>query len=238
MYTKLTKLQKEILVGILLGDAHLETQNFGKTFRLKIEQSVKHQAYVFHLYEIWKNLCAPNSEANVRLMKNKTKNNCGFQTLAHPCFRFYGQIFYQSEKKKTKAACCSTHQKSLNKKIVPSEVMLAKLLTPIGLAYWFMDDGSMKSKQSKGVYLNTQGFEEKEVEKVCIILKKKYNLEAWKSQDGKGKASRADFTTFRVYISGKSYETLRELIFPHLLESFYYKFPCQRKSTLKEKIVD
>ena len=75
----------------------------------------------------------------------------------------------------------------------------------------------MKSKQSKGVYLNTF-FEEKQVEKVCIILKNKYNLQAWKSKDGKAKASRAGFTTFRVYISGKSYEKLRELIFPHLLE--------------------
>ena len=144
-YTKLTKLQKEILVGILLGDAHLETQNFGKTFRLKFSQSVKHQAYVFHLYEIWKNLCAPN-RAYVRLMKNKTKNNCGFQTLAHPCFRFYGQIFYQSEKQKTKAACCSTHQKSF-KKIVPNyacKIINSNWVSLLVYGLWFYEIKAIK----------------------------------------------------------------------------------------------
>ena len=32
---KLTKKQKEILVGLILGDGHLETLNKGKTYRLK-----------------------------------------------------------------------------------------------------------------------------------------------------------------------------------------------------------
>ena len=36
---KLTLLQKKILPGILLGDAHLSTQDNGKTYRLHIYQS-------------------------------------------------------------------------------------------------------------------------------------------------------------------------------------------------------
>nr|NIQ06013.1 hypothetical protein [Candidatus Korarchaeota archaeon] len=35
----LSKRQREILVGLLLGDGHLETQNNGRTFRLKVEHS-------------------------------------------------------------------------------------------------------------------------------------------------------------------------------------------------------
>ena len=38
---KLSREQREILVGILLGDAHLETQNRGRTYRLKVEHSLK-----------------------------------------------------------------------------------------------------------------------------------------------------------------------------------------------------
>ena len=37
-HLKLTRTQREVLVGLLLGDGHLETQNGGRTYRLKIEQ--------------------------------------------------------------------------------------------------------------------------------------------------------------------------------------------------------
>jgi len=40
----LTKKQAEILTGLLLGDAHLETTT-NKTFRLKLEQSIKKILY-------------------------------------------------------------------------------------------------------------------------------------------------------------------------------------------------
>ena len=49
-------------------------------------------------------------------------------------------------------------------KIVP--INIENLLTPRGLAYWIMDDGSL---QNKGLHLNTYSFTSKEV----LILKKK-----------------------------------------------------------------
>ena len=36
MAITLSKKQKEILVGILLGDANLQTENGGKTYRLRV----------------------------------------------------------------------------------------------------------------------------------------------------------------------------------------------------------
>ena len=50
---KLNAVQKNVLVGILLGDATLETQNKGRTYRLKIEHSLAQKTYVEHLYEIF-----------------------------------------------------------------------------------------------------------------------------------------------------------------------------------------
>jgi hypothetical protein len=47
---KLTKKQKSILVGKILGDGHLETQNKGKTYRLKVEHSIEQKEYVDWLY--------------------------------------------------------------------------------------------------------------------------------------------------------------------------------------------
>ena len=40
--------QKEILVGLLFGDAHLETQTNSKSYRLKISQSLRHKEYLEH----------------------------------------------------------------------------------------------------------------------------------------------------------------------------------------------
>lgn len=54
--TKLNTLQCEILVGILLGDASLQTESNGKTYRLRISQSEEHKDYLFHLYDIFQNL--------------------------------------------------------------------------------------------------------------------------------------------------------------------------------------
>ncbi len=52
----LSKQQKEILVGLLLGDAHLETQNNGRTFRLKYSRSMnRHKEYFLHVYNLFKN---------------------------------------------------------------------------------------------------------------------------------------------------------------------------------------
>ncbi len=54
--TKLNTLQCEILVGILLGDASLQTESNGRTYRLRINQSEEHKDYLFHLYDVFKNL--------------------------------------------------------------------------------------------------------------------------------------------------------------------------------------
>jgi len=47
---KITPKQKQIIIGKILGDGHLETVN-EKTCRLKIEHSYKQRAYVDWLYQ-------------------------------------------------------------------------------------------------------------------------------------------------------------------------------------------
>jgi hypothetical protein len=51
---KISKNQKEVLIGLILGDAHLEKSLNGFSYRLKIEQSVKKKEYVYHLFNIFK----------------------------------------------------------------------------------------------------------------------------------------------------------------------------------------
>jgi hypothetical protein len=52
---KLSDLQFEALIGLLLGDASLQTKNAkkGKTFRIKFEWGNNNKAYVDHVYALF-----------------------------------------------------------------------------------------------------------------------------------------------------------------------------------------
>ena len=207
---KLTLLQKKILPGILLGDAFLETQDNGKTYRLHVYQSEKHKEYVYHLYDIFKPWCVSKPKIihrtyNTGVYKNKKATMISFKTISSGSFRFYAHIFIN------KNSSCS--KKNLTKK-VPK--LIHRWLNPISLAYWYMDDGGIKDKKSKSVYFHTQGFSLNEVKLLCEILHWKFHLIA-KPVKKKEK--------YQIYISSKSYTTLKTLIYPYLLKEMVYKFP-------------
>ena len=205
--SKLTLLQKEVLFGVILGDAHLETQNNRITYRVKFEQSIKHKAYIEHLYLIFKNYVKTSPQLKVVTYKNRQTNtqkhstNIRFATISSVRFTFFGKQFYKDKKK-----------------VIPK--LIHRWLTVRALAYWYMDDGSMKSTQSKGVLLNTQAFSHAEVQLLCNVLSEKFNLYCWPRKQKKN--------TYQIYISGKSYETLRDCIYPFLIPEMQYKFPLPR----------
>ena len=222
---KLSLLQKEVLFGVILGDAHLETQNNRITYRVKFSQSIKHTAYIEHLYNIFKDYV--KTPPQLKLVKYKTKEqtpdktsgfvkgvekglicekettNIRFTTISSNTFTFFGKQFYKEKKK-----------------VIPK--LIHRWLTPRALAYWYMDDGSMKSLQSKGVLLNTQSFSHAEVKLLCNVLTKKFNLFCW--------PRRQKNNQYQIYISGKSYETLQNCIYDFIIPDMRYKFPLPRKT--------
>jgi len=190
--------QREVLIGVILGDGHLETQNKGRTYRLKIEQSVKHKDYVGHLFQIFKDWVNAPPKSRLRTGKGGTKTEMlGFQTYSHSAFRFYAGQFYAHGKKQ-----------------IPK--LINKWLTPRALAYWFMDDGSVKWRLSRAVILNTQGYREDEVKKLTLLLKAKFGLEAGMRKQKEG---------FQICIYGKSLEKFVKLVGPHLIKEMWYKIP-------------
>ena len=204
---KLTKRQREILVGLLLGDAHLETQNRGRTYRLKIEQSERHRAYVEHLYKVFKAWVLTPPQSKEKHSKGHVSKNWWFQTVSHGAFRFYAQQFYREGRKR-----------------VPS--LIHRWITPCALAYWFMDDGSVKSRQSKGVVINTQDYTQSEVERLAAVLRERFGLKVKPRKQKEG---------FQIYISGESYESFREIVEPYLIEGMRYKLPPARQTELPKR---
>jgi hypothetical protein len=50
---KLSNIQWEAAIGLMLGDASLQTQNNGKTYRMKFEWGDKNKAYLDHVYGLF-----------------------------------------------------------------------------------------------------------------------------------------------------------------------------------------
>lgn len=192
--------QKEVLVGLLLGDACLETQNGGRTYRLKIEQSIQHQAYVNHLYDLFAEWVLTPPRIKKAVSEGHESVNSVFQTVSHSAFRFYAHQFYDG-----------------GKKVAPR--LIHRWLTPKSLAYWFMDDGSIKSKESKAVIFNTQCFSTSEVARLCEVV----------SRFGLRTSIRSQSEGCQIYVSGDSYERFSELVSPFIIAEMRYKLPPIRK---------
>jgi hypothetical protein len=192
--------QRETLVGTLLGDGHLEKGTAGYTYRLCFSQSSKNPLYIAHMCTLWAPFIPPGGHTT-RVYPNGGTTR-GLRTRYLSLFVPYAQSFYR---------CGVKH--------VPS--CIQDLLTARGLAYWYMDDGSMKSKKSKGVLLNIQGFCCEDVTHLCDVLQRKFHVLAWPRPQKAG-------TQHQVYISGRSHDHLRALITPYFTEDMWYKFPPPR----------
>ena len=206
---KLSAEQHQVLCGILLGDANLQTENNGRTYRLRVTQAAANKEYLFHLYKIFKVFVTtpPRLDTFFDERTKKHYQRWVFSTTQQSVFRFYGQQFY----------LC-------NRKVVPKRI--GKCLSPRSLAYWYMDDGAQKWKgRSLGVRLCTDSFTDKEVKDLAKLLTDKYHLITSTEKKGKG---------LRIYISSHSYERLRLVIYNYLVPCMVYKFPTPlpRKKTL------
>lgn len=193
---KLSSLQKEVLIGLLLGDGHIEVLPNKKSARLKVEYSSKNSDYVDFLYQTYKNLVRMTPKSRLRNDSfGKKLARIGFNTLSLPNFLYFRDLFYKDKKK-----------------IVPSNI--SELLTKIGLAVWFMDDGSYKSRECRGKLLCTHNFRSEEIDILCQVLFYKFGLKA---------TPRKQVDGIEIYIHASSFSNLKELVFPYLVPSFRYK---------------
>ena len=198
MNSKVSKHLKEILVGKLLGDAHLETQNNGKTYRFKFEHSEKQKEYIFWLYKRLEKFCGTSPRIKTGTRNGKTYKKYFFQTKSFPNFVFFGKQFYEDKKK-----------------VIPKRI-IRKLLTPLSVAVWFMDDGSVKSGDTNGRLFNTQGFSKKEVSLLSETLNNKFNLHTYLRKQKEG---------YQIFVPAQDAVVFYNLIRSFVLPMFQYKLP-------------
>ena len=190
---ELTSEQRDIIVGLTLGDGHLETQNNGKTYKLKIEHSVFQKEYLDWLYKKFQNWVRMTPKLRI---KNNKPFSYHFSTYSHELLKFYGKQFYNNKKK-----------------IIPDNI--EELLTPLSLAIWFMDDGSLKSKRHNAYVIHTLGFQRNELERIQLVLNKKFGIEAMLHKQKE--------KYLRLYIPSTSAEKFRNIVTPYIIPSLKYK---------------
>ena len=185
--------QREMLTGMLLGDAHLERRASG-TVRLKVEHCVQQNDYA-----LWKHYCfrqwvlTPPQRKSKRHKLGSISENVWFNTIAHPQFCEWHSRFYQ-ERRKT----------------IPENLTL----TPLALALWFMDDGSRKSRECRGLYLNVQCFTQAEVERLQACLKCDLQITTTTRQQSDG---------LQIYIPSGEVSRFTEIVDDHMIASMRYK---------------
>jgi len=113
---KLSQIQWEAAIGLMLGDASLQTQNDGKTYRMKFEWGDKSKKYLDHVYSLFDEwvLSEPHKKTRISPKGNEVIN-WGFQTISHEAFNSLAQLF-------------------INKNKIISANLIKNHLTPRGLA--------------------------------------------------------------------------------------------------------
>lgn len=154
---KLSDFQKQVLIGTVLGDGHLNN-NGGINTRFVLAHSPKQKELSENIFNIFKNL---NAVLEYRKTKKLDIRNNKFYELywvripANPCLNIYYNSFYKNKKKR-----------------IPFDLFYN--FTEVSLAYLFMDDGS---KTTSGYIISTNCFTTEDINKFKDFLYNKWGLE-------------------------------------------------------------
>ena len=201
---KITKDQHAILVGTLLGDGTLERN--GKYVRLRIEHGLRQKQYLFWKYRALKPFITkpPRTVVSYQRIAKRAYKRLHFSTYSLAQLEPYWNAFYPHGKKRI------------------TELVCKWLRDPVSLAVWFMDDGSIKSKKHKGVFLNTQGFTKNDILKLQKALEQNFGIKS---------TTRMDKNRQQIYLGGTAGEKFCALINPYVIPSMRYKIPQSLRLT-------
>ena len=193
----LSKEQKSILFGIILGDGYL--QSTGKNnARLRLEHGYQQKDYLFWKVEKLRQLFQgkPVYLERVHPLTKRTYKYWRHQSQSTPYLGKIRNIFYPKGKKE-----------------IPDN--LEEYINPLMLAVWYMDDGYYYQRDKCG-YLYLGNVSEKEANIVSLAILKQFDIQTNVKQKKKG---------FAIYFPRTQVEKLKLLIKRHIIDYFNYKIP-------------
>lgn len=222
----LNERQKQILMGLLLGDGSLERRKLSHNARLRIDHTYLDQkAYVGYLYSEFHNLCGKTP----KIITHKSDKRTGkiyrsiyFKTFNLFSLNQYHSLFYKTVDQGVMYAQVQQERPSIETKylkytkVVPDDIEY--FLTPLSLAHWLMGDGYYNSSD-KRIILCTEGFTSLEIDKLIYALIHKFNI---KSSKIKRSSSFPD-QRWRIKINLQDVNKFKLLVIDHVLPEMLYK---------------
>ena len=216
----LTKRQKEVLYGSMLGDAY-KMSSSAVGFKHCSEQ----KDYILWKYNEFKSAASPNSLQKVDKIDKRSESEI-------TTWKFYTYANSDVEK------CISEFYHSGQKEV--SFDILEKL-TPLSIAVWYMDDGTtdfnhrsiVSSGKEKKPLCNfcTDSFSKESCENIKKWFKDKYDINV--SLKNRTLSNRIGY---RIQVDVDSVGKFIELIRPHILPMFVYKIDYRAyKNRRKDK---
>lgn len=191
----LSRRQRDVLVGTLLGDGCLELN--GQNVRLKIDHSPIQKQLTDWIFGEFEEFCLkkPYTQSQYDVRTQKFYHHYRFSTVSNSIFNQFYRQFYP-----------------LKRKVVPNNIR--NLLTnPLSLAVWYMDDGFC-CLDCNSLYLCTSTFTNQEQLLLIETLKMNFNLDA-RVHYAAGNA--------RIYIPSSSAKTFCNLVKDFVLPDLSYK---------------
>jgi len=196
----LGKKQKEVLIGLILGDGFLQATG-KKNARLRLEHSAKQKSYLDWKVEVFKNFMQSEPKRMDRFHPTwkKTYSYYRCQSQSTPVFGKFKRLFYQG-----------------NRKVIPENIQ-SLLKAPQTLAVWYMDDGSLYHRDRMAeIYLPS--YSKEELKKLLEALKINFELEP------RVKIKKKKYPVFSFGV--EQTQKLLDIIKPYIIPSLEYKiFP-------------
>ena len=212
---ELSDIQKQIVVGCLLGDSHL---NKRKTSSISFTNSRKQLDYL-----TYKKDCLGSLFATYRKTKNSRHDLVEIKSIGDIVRFTSKEVVALNEFRDFKYAKINTAYTKVD------SVLLNKYLSPISLAFFVMDDGSISSykcktidKTNNYIYLHTEAFDLETNNLIVNVIHSKFDIQ--------GKVCK---TKGYYYISFDSLNSkkLIDLIKDYIHPSMTYKLGLQKSNS-------
>ena len=198
-----TQIQKDAIVGGLLGDGTLQYSTKHFPF-YKFDQKAANREYVNLIYSIFNEYVG--TPPTLPRKKQGRIHSYWFRTFSLPQLNFYARQFYEIDVLGNR------------KKVVPK--LINRWLNPQSLAFWFMDDGS---KATNGAYtLNTQGFIRPDVVRLQQALGSVFNIQSNIQHDASN-LEKNSVPYYILYIPVSHAAKFKAIVEPYMLNLMKYK---------------
>jgi hypothetical protein len=196
-----THQQEQLVLGTVLGDAHLQRSAEMKYHAYAAEHSLAQRDYLYHKYTILQSFCHLGPVDRL----DRKMPSVRFITMVHPLF----STIWEQVSDKHGGRCITTSYLSR--------------MTAMALAYWYMDDGSItggKASNSRAVVLYSYKLGRKQNEMLCVWFAQQWDIRATIFTN---RAKSPGYDVALSFGSGQRGQRFLDLIAPHIVPSMHYK---------------